>query len=154
MKLNLNEIEARLLALLQAANHLLPQGELNGMIELVQAGEPGIALENFCTQLAEHDAEVPASILIAINELGRAMGIQSRYWESLKTRHAAHLTANGKQIPTAFPCTIETFLLSQKLLPKSVVVEHNGEAVAPSEFSNRPLQPGDRLEIVQIVAGG
>jgi thiamine biosynthesis protein ThiS len=34
------------------------------------------------------------------------------------------------------------------------VVEHNGEAVAPSEFVQRMLQPGDRLEIVRIVAGG
>ena len=35
-----------------------------------------------------------------------------------------------------------------------VVVEHNGEAVAPSEFSRRALNPDDRLEIVRIVAGG
>jgi thiamine biosynthesis protein ThiS len=34
------------------------------------------------------------------------------------------------------------------------VVEHNGEAVAPSEFSQRRLNTGDRLEIVKIVAGG
>jgi len=34
------------------------------------------------------------------------------------------------------------------------VVEHNGEAVAPSEFSHRRLNAGDRLEIVKIVAGG
>jgi len=34
------------------------------------------------------------------------------------------------------------------------VVEHNGEAVAPSEFSRRRLHAGDRLEIVKIVAGG
>ena len=53
-----------------------------------------------------------------------------------------------------FPCTVEAFLVAQNLLPRSVVVEHNGEAVAPSEFSRRPLQPGDRLEIVKIVAGG
>ena len=37
---------------------------------------------------------------------------------------------------------------------KRVVVEHNGEAVAPSEFSQRRLNAGDRLEIVKIVAGG
>jgi len=52
------------------------------------------------------------------------------------------------------PCSIEAFLLGQNLLPGSVVVEHNGEAVAPSEFFQRQLQPGDRLEIVSIVAGG
>lgn len=62
--------------------------------------------------------------------------------------------ANGKKLQTAFPVTIEEFLLAQKLLPKSVVVEHNGEAVAPSEFKERTLAPGDRLEIVRIVAGG
>ncbi len=64
------------------------------------------------------------------------------------------IIANGKPVEAVFPCTLETFLISQKLLPRSVVVEHNGEAVSPSEFSSRPLQPGDRLEIVRIVAGG
>ena len=44
--------------------------------------------------------------------------------------------------------------MAQGLLPRSVVVEHNGEAVAPSEFSKRQLGAGDRLEIVKIVAGG
>ena len=62
--------------------------------------------------------------------------------------------ANGQRIPAELPCTIEAFLLAQKLLPRSVVVEHNGEAVAPSEFAGRQLQAGDRLEIVKIVAGG
>ena len=62
--------------------------------------------------------------------------------------------ANGQEIVARFPCSIEEFLIAQKLLPRSVVVEHNGEAVAPSEFSQRQLQAGDRLEIVKIVAGG
>ena len=64
------------------------------------------------------------------------------------------VTANGRETPAVFPCTIEEFLRGQSLLPRSVVVEHNGEAVAPSEFSSRLLAPGDRLEIIQIVAGG
>ncbi len=62
--------------------------------------------------------------------------------------------ANGREVSAQLPCTIEAFLLAQKLLPRSVVVEHNGQAVAPSEFAQRQLQPGDRLEIVKIVAGG
>lgn len=62
--------------------------------------------------------------------------------------------ANGQKIPGPFPCTIEAFLLARKLLPRSVVVEHNGEAVAPSEFATRMITGGDRLEIVKIVAGG
>ena len=64
------------------------------------------------------------------------------------------VTANGKPVKAQLPCSIETFLVTQKLLPRSVVVEHNGEAVAPSEFSKRILRAGDKLEIVKIVAGG
>lgn len=64
------------------------------------------------------------------------------------------VTANGRETATELPCTIEKFLLRQKLMPRSVVVEHNGEAVAPSEFAGRMLKAGDRLEIVKIVAGG
>lgn len=64
------------------------------------------------------------------------------------------VTANGKPVEAGLPCTIEQFLITQGLLPRSVVVEHNGEAVAPSEFAQRQLCAGDRLEIVKIVAGG
>jgi thiamine biosynthesis protein ThiS len=62
--------------------------------------------------------------------------------------------ANGRAVAAEFPISIEGFLRAQNLLPRSVVVEHNGEAVAPSEFSERQLRAGDRLEIVKIVAGG
>ena len=62
--------------------------------------------------------------------------------------------ANGREIAARLPCSIEAFLAAQNLLPRSVVVEHNGQAVAPSEFSSRQLAAGDRLEIVKIVAGG
>jgi len=62
--------------------------------------------------------------------------------------------ANGRPLPAAVPCTIEALLSAQGLPPRSVVVEHNGEAVAPSEFARRMVRAGDRLEIVRIVAGG
>ena len=64
------------------------------------------------------------------------------------------IIANAQEVHTSLPCSIEEFLVAQNLLPRSVVVEHNGEAVAPSEFSRRQLRAGDRLEIVKIVAGG
>jgi sulfur carrier protein len=66
----------------------------------------------------------------------------------------ATISANGKPVEAPLPCSLEDFLVAQRLPPRSVVVEHNGEAVAPSEFAARPLAPGDRLEIVKIVAGG
>jgi sulfur carrier protein len=64
------------------------------------------------------------------------------------------VVANGKTVQAEVPCSIETFLAGQKLLPRSVVVELNGEAVTPSAFANRMVNAGDRLEIVRIVAGG
>ena len=66
----------------------------------------------------------------------------------------AHIIANGRPVVATLPCSVEEFLIAQQLLPRSVVVEHNGEAVSPSEFVQRLLQPGDRLELVRIVAGG
>jgi sulfur carrier protein len=65
-----------------------------------------------------------------------------------------NVIANSQPVSTTLPCSIEAFLVAQNLLPRSVVVEHNGEAVAPSEFPRRMLTHGDRLEIVRIVAGG
>jgi thiamine biosynthesis protein ThiS len=62
--------------------------------------------------------------------------------------------ANGQSIWVGLPSTLEQFLIHRGLRPRSVVVELNGNAVAPSEFGSLHLQTGDRLEIVQIVAGG
>lgn len=67
---------------------------------------------------------------------------------------AGSVTANGQRVAVMLPCSLEEFLRAQQLLPRSVVVEHNGEAVAPSEFRQRALNDGDQLEIVRIVAGG
>lgn len=68
--------------------------------------------------------------------------------------NSGRVMANGKEVRAQLPCTLEEFLAAQKLLPRSVVVEHNGEAVAPSAFAKRRVQANDRLEIVRIVAGG
>ena len=75
-------------------------------------------------------------------------------WNPLIQAGKGLVLANGKPTEAELPCTIEHFLLGQSLPPRSVVVEHNGQAVAPSEFASRSLHAGDRLEIVQIVVGG
>ncbi|MSU63643.1 MAG: sulfur carrier protein ThiS [Pedosphaera sp.] len=67
---------------------------------------------------------------------------------------SSQIIANGQKLEVQLPCAIEQFLVSRQLLPRSVVVEHNGEAVAPSEFRTRELRDGDKLEVVKIVAGG
>jgi thiamine biosynthesis protein ThiS len=67
---------------------------------------------------------------------------------------ASFIIANGKEVQVRLPCSVHDFLLSLKLLPRSVVVELNGEALAPSEFALKELHAGDRVELVKIVAGG
>ena len=64
------------------------------------------------------------------------------------------VTVNGREMPIDLPSTLEMFLAAQNLPPRSVVVELNGEAVAASEITARALHPGDRLEVVRVVAGG
>ena len=67
---------------------------------------------------------------------------------------AQSITANGQTIDVHLPLTLHSFLVNQGMLPRSVVVELNGEAVSPSDFEKRELNAGDSMEIVNIVAGG
>ncbi len=67
---------------------------------------------------------------------------------------AAYVIANGEKVETCLPVSLYDFLVSQSLLPRSVVVEHNGQAVSPSQFSKITLTHADRLEVVKVVAGG
>ena len=64
------------------------------------------------------------------------------------------VTANGQSIEVQLPLSLHDSLEGQGMLPRSVVVELNGEAVSPSEFDDRQLNGGDSMEIVKIVAGG
>ena len=64
------------------------------------------------------------------------------------------VTVNGREMPVDLPSTLEEFLITQDLPPRSVVIELNGEAIVSSEITTRKLQADDRLEIVRIVAGG
>jgi thiamine biosynthesis protein ThiS len=64
------------------------------------------------------------------------------------------ITANGQNIDTELPVSLHDFLKAQGMMPRSVVVELNGEAVPPSEFVERELNAGDSMEIVKVVAGG
>ena len=66
----------------------------------------------------------------------------------------ARVIVNGRELSIVLPSTLEMFLAVQNLPPRSVVVELNGEAVAASEIATRELHPGDRLEVVRVVAGG
>ena len=69
-------------------------------------------------------------------------------------RRKGGVVANGEMKEISLPCLLVEFLVSQGLRPASVVVERNGEALAHSDFAKVELADGDRLEIVQVVAGG
>lgn len=64
------------------------------------------------------------------------------------------LEVNGERREASFPVSLEAFIESLGMIPSSVVVELNKEAVTPSSFSEIQLSDGDRLEIIKIVAGG
>lgn len=72
----------------------------------------------------------------------------------IQQRMPARVKVNGRWIELDLPCTIEQLLAQLNQPSKSVVVEHNLEAVPSSQFSSRIVQPGDQVEIIRIVAGG
>jgi hypothetical protein len=82
--MELVEIERRLLVLLNQLHDELPAAELEEMKDLVRAGEPGVALENCCSQLFEYERKVPKSIVDALDELARAMGVDEKYCRNLR----------------------------------------------------------------------
>ena len=64
------------------------------------------------------------------------------------------VTVNGQVREIQGPQTILAFLESRDLLPRMVVVEHNGVIVPRDKYAESLLQTGDVLEIVQMMAGG
>jgi thiamine biosynthesis protein ThiS len=50
--------------------------------------------------------------------------------------------------------TLETWLAARGFAPGTVLVERNGVALFPREFSTTLLSDGDQLELVKIAAGG
>jgi len=63
------------------------------------------------------------------------------------------LTINGETRVTE-AATVSDFLASISLPSQLVVVEHNGEIVPRDRYGEQPLRDGDRLEVVQMMAGG
>ena len=78
--MELVEIERRLQSLLRQFGRGIPEEQLQDMKSLVEAGEPGVALENYCSQLFEYDIAVPSHVVNELEELAQAMGIDRKYW--------------------------------------------------------------------------
>lgn len=67
---------------------------------------------------------------------------------------AKPVVANGEPFAVEAGLPLAAFLEQRGLAAGRVVVEHNGAALTQAEVRQQLLQPGDRLEIVRIVAGG
>lgn len=64
------------------------------------------------------------------------------------------LTVNGSPVNAPDGATAAALVEQLGLKVGSVVVEHNGRALLPSEVRDAVLADGDVLELVRAVAGG
>jgi len=64
----------------------------------------------------------------------------------------ARINGESRTLPDG--STIANVLESFGLPAKNVLVERNGEPVARDHFSHQNIQPDDRIEIINMVAGG
>lgn len=62
----------------------LPQTDVDRVVDLNNAGEPGVALEILCTQLYEYDITVPTSVFARIANLAEMMNLNPDVWADLR----------------------------------------------------------------------
>jgi hypothetical protein len=87
--MTLDDIEATLLILIEQCGPLgMPEQELEELRSLTRAREPGVALENLCVQLYEHDIAVPRDIAGTAETLAREMELREFYWLLLARRRS------------------------------------------------------------------
>lgn len=67
---------------------------------------------------------------------------------------AATITLNGEQHPVPGALTLDTLLQTLGLAGKPVAVELNEQAVFPRDYPHTLVEPGSRVEIVTLAAGG
>ncbi len=70
-------------AVVVAMEGALPAADVENAWGLIDAGEPGVALENLCTQLYEYDVTVPRPVLAQITATGESMGLDPDLWTDL-----------------------------------------------------------------------
>ena len=70
--------------ILDAVQCHLAQKDRDSIVELIQVGEWGIALENICTQLYEYEAPVSWVTYQQIKKCGERMKLSAHSWEFLR----------------------------------------------------------------------
>jgi sulfur carrier protein len=64
------------------------------------------------------------------------------------------ISLNGQEAGAGAAQTVAELIGHLELPPETVLIEHNGVALHRREWPQRTLADGDRIEIVQVVAGG
>ncbi|TKV57074.1 MafI family immunity protein [Nakamurella flava] len=94
--MDFDEITGRLMACLTEAEVLgLPQFDVDNVRDLISHGEPGVALENLCTQLYELSIPVTAGVRENVAAVGAAMNVDQHYWTILEELDPARPRADG-----------------------------------------------------------
>ena len=65
-----------------------------------------------------------------------------------------NLNGQARTFPALQQPTLEQLIAELNLKGDRVAVEHNGQIIPRAEWSQTPVQEGDRLEIVHFVGGG
>lgn len=81
--MDFESITGALRAIVVALDGRLPTVDIDNAWGLIDAGEPGVALENLCTQLYEYDVLVPREVLRQIVSAGEAMQLSPDLWKDL-----------------------------------------------------------------------
>ena len=61
---------------------------------------------------------------------------------------------NGQFHSVADPQTIDGLVQELKLIPETLLIEHNGRALHRREWQRLAVQDGDKIELIRVVAGG
>jgi sulfur carrier protein len=64
------------------------------------------------------------------------------------------VTLNGQLLSVASAQTIDGLVRELKLIPETLLIEHNGTALHRGEWQRRAVQDGDKIELIRVVAGG
>jgi thiamine biosynthesis protein ThiS len=64
------------------------------------------------------------------------------------------ITLNGESRSVSAATSIGALVRELNLVPATLLIEHNGLALHREEWNSRPVQEGDKVEFIRVVAGG
>ncbi len=78
--MKLRDVERRLVAVLDQSAGLLPPEKIEEIASYASYNEPGVALEDFCTYVYDHDVKLPEAIAQELAEIAAMMKVTLPPW--------------------------------------------------------------------------